>query len=71
MDVLGLMRGEQGVFEHGFICRLVDNDIARVSGLSLAEFEYARDYKAWKLTGKPEQARGMVAIQWLSDIQPI
>lgn len=50
--MLGFMRNAEGVFDYGFVCKLIDKDVSEIRKLSQEEYTYIEEYKAWEISGR-------------------
>ena len=62
--LLGFMRNDAGVFDHGFIAKLVSNNLKDIKILDEDKYEYLLAFKNWEDHGFSDKA-----LEWFSKLK--
>lgn len=62
--LLGFMRNDAGVFDHGFIAKLVSNNLKDIKILDEDKYEYLLAFKNWEDHGFSDKA-----LEWSSKLK--
>ncbi len=69
--VIGFIRNQQGVFDYGFIGKLIDDEIVAMKKLENEKYEFLKSYKDWEDCGFTDKKLEWISLKRQENIEKV